>query len=254
MLKVAFIGDSYSSYVQTGQGMNSWTYLLAKHFPQHQYYNYAFGGRGYDFYQLCLLDAKIRNIDVILINKTFPHRVSELHGDNSHSFTATTIDDNYFTLYCENIVWYTAHVDTIHLDSKKAECFSLQISEDSQVLPKIIPPSLFNSYNEVLRYKSVSGQNIDYNEKWYENMHSLYNFKDIVKLSLIRDSEDPSDSASKQLQKAFGIDIEKVLWEPSNELFDKGLTVSLTDDHWSPLANQWVFDNYILPRVVDILS
>jgi len=246
MLKVAFIGDSYSSYVQTGQGMNSWTYLLAKHFPQHQYYNYAHGGRGYDFYQLCLLDAKIRNIDVILINKTFSHRVSELHGDDPHSFTATAIDDNYFTLYCENIVWYTPacytpHVDTIHLDSKKD-------------LPEVIPHSLFNSYNEVLRYKSVSGQNIDYKEKWYENMHSLYNFKDIVKLSLTRVIDDPGDSASKQLQTAFGIDIEKVLWEPSNELFDKGLTVSLKDDHWSPKANKWAFDNYILPRVVDILS
>ena len=248
MLKVAFIGDSYASYVQTGQGMNSWTYLLAKHFPQHQYYNYAFGGRGYDFYQRCLLDAKIRNIDVILINKTFSHRVSELHGNDPHSFTATAIDDNYFTLYCENIVWYTAHVDTIYLDSKQ------DISEGSPLLSEVIPPSLFNSYNEVLKYKSVSGQNIDYNEKWYENMHSLYNFKDIVKLSLMRVSEDPSDSASKQLQKAFGIDIEKVLWEPSNELFDKGLTISLRDDHWSPTANQWVFDNYILPRVVDILS
>ena len=95
MLKVAFIGDSYASYVQKGQGKNSWTYLLAKHFPQHQYYNYAIGGRGYDFYQICLLDAKIRNIDVILINKTFSHRVSELHGDDPHSFTATAIDDNY---------------------------------------------------------------------------------------------------------------------------------------------------------------
>lgn len=248
MLKVAFIGDSFSAYVQTGQEMNSWTYLLAKHFPQHQYYNYAFGGRGYDFYQLCLLDAKIRNIDVILINKTFPHRVSELYGDDPHSFTATTIDDNYFTLYCENIVWYTPHVDTIRLDSKQ------DISESSPLLSKVIPPSLFNSYNEVLRYKSVSEQNIDYNEKWYENMHSLYNFKHIVKLDLLRNSEDLGDSASKQLQKAFGIDTEKVLWEPSNELFDKGLTISATDDHWSPLANQWVFDNYVLPRVVDILS
>ena len=72
MLKVAFIGDSFSAYDQAGQQENSWTYLLSEKFPQHQYYNYAYGGRGYDYYQLCLLDAKIRNIDVIIIATCTP--------------------------------------------------------------------------------------------------------------------------------------------------------------------------------------
>ena len=60
MLKVAFVGDSFSAYEQAGQQKNSWTYLLAKHFPQHTYFNYSLGGRGFDYYHMALLDAKIR--------------------------------------------------------------------------------------------------------------------------------------------------------------------------------------------------
>jgi len=270
MLKVAFIGDSYASYEQSGQGNNSWTYLLAKHFPQHQYYNYAQGGRGYDFYQVCLLDAKIRNIDVILINRTFPHRVSELHGNEPYSFSVSTIDDNYFTLHCADVIWYSLHVDAVQVHSKR---------EKKGVIPnnKIVPASLFNSYNEVLRYKAVSEQNIDYRKKWYENMHLLYNFKHIVKLELLRNPTHDAikDSAYELLREAFKLN--EVMYEYSknggkvssendfNEffldpgeimqlLFNIGLTISPNDDHWSPKANKWVFDNYILPRVVDILS
>ena len=253
MLKVAFIGDSYASYGQTGQGKNNWTYLLAKHFPQHQYYNYAIGGRGYDFYQICLLDAKIRNIDVILINKTFPHRVLDLTGDGPHSFVVTTIDDNYFTLNCENVVWGSLHISTSHFTNDKD-----------------IPVSVQNSFNDVLKYKGASEQNIDYKEKWYENMHSLYNFKHIVKLSLLRKpnlSGDSEDSAYQRLWQVFNIterihkqmnknreSPQKPVVLQNKILFEAGLTISPEDDHWSPTANKWVFDNYILPRVVDILS
>jgi hypothetical protein len=89
-------------------------------------------------------------------------------------------------------------------------------------------------------------------------MASLYNFKHILKLSLLLEvdsvNRSADESACRQLQRAFGINPAKVAWEPSKKIFDAGLSVSETDSHWSPFANQWVFDNYILPRVVDILS
>ena len=249
MLKVAFIGDSFSAYDQAGQQENSWTYLLSEKFPQHQYYNYAYGGRGYDYYQLCLLDAKIRNIDVIIINATFNHRASQLISDNEFNFRLQKINDRYFELILEDLAWFHPHGygNNVNFTGNKAH---------------LIPEVVKNSIAESLSNKALSYAQCHYNEKWYENVDSLYNFKDIVKLSLMTITSFPAgiglnddvNSACKQLQKAFGIDIEKVLWEPSKKLFDKGLTISEADDHWSPLANQWVFDNYILPRVVDILS
>ena len=38
------------------------------------------------------------------------------------------------------------------------------------------------------------------------------------------------------------------------EKLENDLILSDEDDHWSPKANKWIFDNYILPKVVDILS
>ena len=71
MLKIAFIGDSFSAYRQDGQFKNHWSWKLAQQFPQHEYYNYALGGRGVDHHQWCLLDAKKRGVDVVFINRTF---------------------------------------------------------------------------------------------------------------------------------------------------------------------------------------
>tara|TARA_B100000809_G_C15026076_1_gene490181 strand:+ start:73 stop:810 length:738 start_codon:yes stop_codon:yes gene_type:complete len=245
MLKVAFIGDSFSAYDQAGQQENSWTYLLSEKFPQHQYYNYAYGGRGYDYYQLCLLDAKIRNIDVIIINATFNHRASQLISDNEFNFRLQKINDRYFELILEDLAWFTPHGygNNVNFTGNKAH---------------LIPEVVKNSIAESLSNKALSYAQRHYNDKWYENVDSLYNFKHIVKLSLLQNVDvndgDSNDSACMQLQKAFEIDPAKVAWEPSKTLFDKGLAISEADDHWSPLANQWVLDNYILPRVVDILS
>ena len=86
-MKIAFIGDSFSAYHQTGQQKNSWTYQLSQQFPQHEYLNYACGGRGYDYYQWALLDAKLyHDVDVIFINRTFSHRVGKLWGDDFFQF------------------------------------------------------------------------------------------------------------------------------------------------------------------------
>jgi len=246
MLKVAFIGDSFSAYAQTGQQKNSWTYLLAEYFPQHQYYNYSTGGHGYDYYQLCLLDAKIRNIDVIIITATFNHRASQLISDNEFNFRLQKINDRYFELILEDLAWFTPH--------GLADGTNVYFTGQHEGLPEVVK----NSIAESLRNKALSYAQRHYNDKWYENVDSLYNFKHIVKLSLLQNVDvndgDSDDSACMQLQKAFEIDPAKIAWEPSKKLFDKGLAISEADDHWSPLANQWVLDNYILPRVVDILS
>ena len=265
MLKVAFIGDSYSAYDQAGQQENSWTYLLSEHFPQHQYYNYAYGGRGYDYYQLCVLDAKIRNIDVITINRTFNHRSSQLISDQKHNFNLEKISDRYFNLSFDNIAWFSQHNDNTTFLTDNIE--------------EALPDTVKSSINVSLSNKALSGNQQHYNDKWYENMDLLYNFKHIVKFDLLHDPNNnwnkgtlklPSSynqSATKRVREAFGIEnkMQKFILDnkPSEPvaskqldtlLFEADLSVSLEDDHWSPKANKWVFSNYILPQVVDILS
>ena len=100
-------------------------------------------------------------------------------------------------------------------------------------------------------------------------MDSLYNFKHIIKLELLADPNDEYlglDNAYIQLMKAFNVDqqvqrdkFERGVSVASDELrknllIENDLIISYEDDHWSPKANKWVFDNYILPKFVDILS
>jgi hypothetical protein len=52
-----------------------------------------------------------------------------------------------------------------------------------------------------------------------------------------------------------GISLMEAVGIIKNKLLLKhNLIVSMDDDHWSAKGNKWAFDNYILPKVVDILS
>ena len=170
MLKVAFVGDSFSAYVQTGQQKNSWTYLLAKHFPQHTYFNYSLGGRGFDYYHMALLDAKIREVDVIFTNKTFLHRTLQLVSDEEHNWEEQKIDDNYFHMELYNLVWFSQHSGDNWVQVKSTN------------MP---PDSVKRAIATSLQDKSTASHVTDYNEKLWNNMDNLYNFKHIVKLELL---------------------------------------------------------------------
>ena len=112
-MKIAFIGDSFSAYSQDGQEKNHWSYLLAEHFPQHTYYNYSLGGRGYDHYRVAMLDAKMKNVDVVLTNETFNQRIlSTITGDELFTLE-TEASSNYKTFVLCNTYWYSIHSDEL---------------------------------------------------------------------------------------------------------------------------------------------
>jgi hypothetical protein len=238
-MKIAFIGDSYSSYSQDGQYKEHWSYKLAQQFPQHHYYNYALGGRGVDYHQWCLLDAKQRGIDVVFINRSFNHRVAQLCSDNEFKFIEDIIDDNYSTLFvgANTHIWYSIH---------------------SNNPVNTVPRHVFEKELSVaLGDKSVSMTNQDHNDKWFNNVDQLYNFKHIIKLELLPLPESDQLDATHQLQTAHGYDLinnntEEMRMKLLNEL---GLTVSVTDDHYSPKSNDWVLENFILSQeTIDILN
>lgn len=253
-MKVAFIGDSFSAYNQNGQKKNHWSYLLAEHFPNHQYINYSLGGRGYDHYRVAILDAKIKDVDVILTNETFNTRVLSHIGNNNDLFSEElVVSDNYKTFVYNNIYWYSIHTDQIKY-----------FGDESKKVPEYLEKAILETFRSV----STSENLFTYNKEWWNNIDKLYNFKHIVKLNLLADPNqyniNKTNNAYKLLTTAHGV--EQIIQQSyaNNKpftrkqqlqlLLDNDLIISMEDDHWSPKANKWVFHNYILPKVVDILS
>ena len=252
-MKIALIGDSFSAYSQPGQRKNHWSYLLSQHFPQHQYINYSLGGRGYDHYRVAMLDAKMKDVDVILTNETFNQRILSNITDGELFTLENEVSSNYKTFVLTNTYWYSIHSDEL-----------MYFGDEPNRIPKSIEKSLL----ETLRNTSASNRYYLYNKKWWDNVDKLYNFKHIIKLNLLRNPnetiKDDLTNAYSRLLLAHGV--EQIIQEahfkgksftPTQQrqlYFDNDLIISMDDDHWSPKANKWVFDNYILPKVVDILS
>lgn len=252
-MKIAFIGDSFSAYSQDGQEKNHWSYLLAEHFPQHTYYNYSLGGRGYDHYRVAMLDAKMKNVDVVLTNETFNQRIlSTITGDELFTLE-TEASSNYKTFVLCNTYWYSIHSDEL-----------MYFGDETDKVPK----SIENALLETLRNTAASSRYYLYNTEWWNNVDTLYNFKHIVKLNLLKN---PNEAIKNDVTNAYSRlllahGVEQIIQEAhfkgesftetqQRQLYlDNDLIISMDDDHWSPKANKWVFDNYILPKVVDILS
>jgi hypothetical protein len=235
-MKIAFIGDSYQAYEQDATFKNSWTYQLALLYPQHQFLNYARGGRGYDYYQWCLLDAKQKGVDVVFVNRTFNHRVAILTDEeNFEFFNKEILNGNYTLVDPPSHYWTSAHQPGINSMHNKDR----------------VPLSIKKAVYTTLQTISISSQKHDYNNKWFDTVHELYNFKHIIPLELLR-LDKPNINATDKVCQAHGID-------PSNiekgTMYDAGLTVSPDDDHWSLKAHTWVLNNYILTQeTIDILS
>ena len=235
-MKIAFIGDSYQAYEQTATFENSWTYQLALLYPQHQFLNYANGGRGYDYYQWALLDAKRKGIDVVFVNRTFNHRVAIIIDDEKFGFTSKQIlNGNYTLMEPPSHYWTSAHQPGIQSEHNRVE----------------VPLSIKKVMYTTMQTISISAQKHDYNDKWFDTVHELYNFKHIIPLELLR-LDQPFINATDKVCQAHGIDIMNI---EKGTMYDAGLTVSRDDDHWSLKAHTWVLDNYILKQeTIDILS
>ena len=178
-MKIAFIGDSFSAYDQAGQYTNHWSWKLAQRFPQHEYYNYAYGGRGTAYYQYAFLDAKMRGVDIIFVNRTYNHRVGFLIGDYEFEFEEKIISHNYQTLELGNKrqVWHSPVGNRNWDDNSPVLAKTSQFLNLSKAICKMI--------GTVLQHQSISLTNQQYNDKWFDNIKDLYNFKHIISLELM---------------------------------------------------------------------
>lgn len=145
--KIAFIGCSFSSFTTENVGKHSWTYLLSKRFPQHQYRNYSSGGKGPDYFRICLTDAKLWNADAVFLTTTYDGRFSSFTGDDGYKFNETKVSENYSYLK-HDVFWTSASRPT-------GDSFSKQYKENIAT--------------------SITGK--QYNDSWYKISPSLYNFE-----------------------------------------------------------------------------
>ena len=229
MTKVGFLGCSYSAYDQKSVQENSWTYQLAQKFPQHQYYNYALGGRGIDYLKWCLLDAKEQNIDIIFVNTTYPSRVGYLVDGGS------SLDNFTF------------------VDTKITENFKLRQLESPHVWANhgVLGHNKYSGrlFQDAINLQSISENRNTYIKKFYKNITKLYNFKHIVMLNFVSEHKFMDENCVwYQIYKQFNA-------YNMETLYNAGIILGLDDDHWTFKGNQWVLDNFVLTKeVIDILN
>ena len=229
-MKIAIIGCSFSAYQIETHLENNWAHQLYQKFPQHTYYVYAKGGRSIDYFQWCLLDAKMNNVDFVFMNRTFSWRVGALADAtfddslNKFFFTEDELDKNFY--YKElggNEYWRSNRGTKI-----------TKVSPDSgERIGK----------HDFLDEQAVSLHREDYIDKLYSNIDKLYNFKYFKLLEFKPNNSDPHNQNGN-------------VWEKIKEKFGNKhhFNIDSSDTHWNKDGNKWVLENFILDEeTIDIL-
>jgi|TARA_B100000073_G_scaffold339083_1_gene337022 hypothetical protein len=234
-VKIAIIGCSYSSIETYDDYTISWPYQLYKKYPQHDYYNYALGGRSIDYATWCLLDSKINDIDFVFVNRTYHPRVGVMQDVvdaddlNKFEFYERKVDDNFYQKYLlGSELWRSGGGTRL---TRTPTPFSLS---------KVHSPNAQERYaKHWLDNVAVSEHRQSYVDQLYNNMHKLYNFKHFKLLEFNR--YHGTNDVWKKIKKEYGV--------------ETALSISDTDDHWTRDGNKWVLENFILDKeTVDILE
>lgn len=227
-MQIAIIGCSYSAYSHTHQEKNSWSYQLYQKFPQHTYYNYARGGRSIDYSLWCLLDAKMNNIDFVIMNRTYSWRAGMLAD--------VTYDDSM------NKFFFIEHQHDKNFYTKELGSNDYWRSNNGTKITKASPSGYKDiAKHDFLDQQAVSKHREDYVDKLYNNIDKLYNFKYFKLLEFMRNRPNLKDNVWARIEQQFG----------RQDYF----SIAKDDDHWTYEGNKWILENYILDKqTIDILT
>lgn len=228
MKKIAFIGCSYTAYLQENVEKNSWTYQLYKKYPQHKYYNYALGGHGPDYFRWCILDAKNKGVDAIFLSTTHRGRAGYLIDsnitENKFEFIDHSVDENYILskLHPTNYDWASA-------------------SFEGRSLERVNNIKFLREYVNNVNISDILDS---YNMEWYKTASKLYNFDKLWVLDFRRKpphilQHHPENNVWDLLKKLVNL-------KDDSFLYQKGICLAENDDHWTLLGNTMVLDHYIL--------
>lgn len=242
-MKVAIIGCSYSAYSHTNVEKDSWSYQLYERFPHHTYYNYALGGRSIDYFQWCILDAKMNDVDFVFVNRTFYSRVGMLKDTLDPELNKFQFDEEKIN---ENFILKQIHGNTLWRGNNNSA-----VGETRETNPPGNTLCVKTYTDHKLDELAVSEHRNSWQDHFYDNIEKLYNFKHFRLLEFLRSYE--GNNIWKMMSEAHGADSGQK--NIGNFLWNRGLTIAPDDDHWNRAGNKWVLENYILDKeTIDILT
>jgi hypothetical protein len=240
MKKVAFIGCSHFAAFEpgAGQGTDSWTWQLAQRYPVHKYRNYSIGGRGIEYFQWCLMNAKSWGANVVFLNRTYTGRWAMMGEYDEH---ANTDFANNWKIEKHSGNWEESYLDVAH---------SWGSGGNTDVAGHV-DPYLEKKLKAALETITETWASTDlrrsYENQWYRQSTTFYNFENIFLVDWAGHSRDhdiisninTEISVVDMLKKKFDCDFEL-------DLFKYGVTRAADDNHLSQRGHKIVLDEYIL--------
>jgi len=236
--KIAFIGCSHFSAFETGagQGKDSWTWQLAEKFPHHLYRNYSIGGRGLEYFQWCIMDAKKWGANIVFVNKTYTGRWGLLgqFDENAPSefvWDLHVIDSKWSEVYLKSAhVWGSQGSN--HVNGNLAPYLKRSVETALDVVTEV---SIANELRKSYEYE------------WYKIAPSMYNFDDFFLVHWAPDNEDYPESLSN-FSDTTVVDMlrAEVGCNHEHELYPYGITLAEDDNHLTHKGHKLVLDKYIL--------
>lgn len=251
MKKIAFVGCShFSAHDVPCQGKNNWTYQLYKKYPHHSYKNYSSGGRGIEYFQHALMDAKIWGADVVFINRTYCGRwvqLAEFTPNNSvYNFNVSYSEENWKEMsLSSDYIWGGIH--NTHVKADKANLFPW-----TKTYLKVLD-KFYKDHHSITETRRL------YERKWYSTVTKVYNFENIFLI----DWAEATHTSGSLVENADHLitsnvnDVPVVEWfierygasgetKGDKPLYTCGVTISAEDNHLTFNGNKELLEYYIL--------
>lgn len=241
MKKVAFIGCSHFAAFETGagQGTDSWTWQLAQKFPVNKYRNYSVGGRGLEYFQWCLMNAKSWGADVVFLNRTYTGRWSIMGEYDEHANSDFVNDWN---IVDHGANWQEAYLNVSH---------SWGSGGKTDVAGHVAPhlEKKLNSALDIITETWASTElRRSYENEWYRlSINNFYNFENVFLVDWAGAGRDSDIISNINTEKSV-VDLlkEKFDCEHELDLFKYGITRAANDNHLTAKGHKIVLDEYIL--------
>ena len=236
-------------------GKDSWTWQMSQKYPQHQYRNYSEGGRGLEYFEWCMQDAKRWGADTVFLNRSYSGRWAFLlDAKNDHDFDSKSYFKDLFDFhtepYGEN--WEEANLTVPYLwgnISGRVEVSSgCHTSKEVTGLIKMGQDLYKNYYSTYARRA--------YEDIWYTNILSNQLFDNLFVLhwspehNIWSKGPVPKTTVTTNIGFETVIDFLKVYAgvNDEHELVEHGIEKSKDDNHLTFKGNKILLEEYILSQ------
>lgn len=258
--KIAFIGCShFSALEQPSQGTNNWTYLFHKKYPNHICRNYSQGGKGIEYFQWALLDAKRWGADIVFMLRTYPGRWATFaetsNEGQSFKFRVTNEEHNWKELAPGfEIMWGSANSGPNHCvgaEEGEAVNYNDNIIAKLETSVRAIPEYFFTGI-------AGAKARLTWEIQWYSEVESMYNFENIFLVEWgdthqlhgrdYKCTTTYSDNVMDHLVTKFNVPTNTP--NPAIALYEAGLVVAVDDHHLSLKGNIALLEYITSPDIV----